>query len=289
MTLSTAGDYDGWVSLLRSRCAAVLLLCVTVLLPLAAAAQSRRANAVEPAGYRQAIGAAIEEFDLNHFTEAREHFARAHALFPNARTLRGLGLCDFELRRYVAAVQYLKGALASDVKQLDGKLRKETEAMLARAAGYVGTLRVQTQPVEALVSVDGISVTLAADGSLLLEVGDHVLEVRATGFVTQRRELQIRGGQDESIDVALAAIDLQPEADVLAKGPRSEAPVTPPDQPSRKPVYKQWWLWTAVGVVVAGAAAGTAVALSSDKSTSYEPTTSANTPTGVSLQPLGAR
>ena len=267
---------------------ALVLLCVGWLLPVPGAAQSRRASA-EPAGYRTASGAAIEEFDLNHFTEAREHFARAHALFPNARTLRGLGLCDFELRRYVAAVQYLKEALASDVKQLDGKLRKETEAMLARAAGYVGTLRVQAQPAEALVSVDGISVTPASDGSMLLEVGDHVLEVRATGFVTQRRELQVRGGQDESVEIALAAIALQPE-EVAAAGPHSDtSPAGAPSKQAHKPLYKQWWLWTAVGVVLAGAAAGTAIALSADKSTTYEPTTSANTPTGVSLQPLGAR
>ncbi|HEX6244318.1 MAG TPA: PEGA domain-containing protein [Polyangiales bacterium] len=265
----------------------LVLVCVAWLLPLPGAAQSRRTGA-EPAGYRTAIGAAIEEFDLNHFTEAREHFARAHVLFPNARTLRGLGLCDFELRRYVAAVQYLKEALASDVKQLDAKLRKETEAMLTRAAGYVGTLRVRTQPAEALVSVDGISVTPAADGSMLLEVGDHVLEVRATGFVTQRRELQVRGGQDESVEIALAAIELQPE-EVAAASPAAQRPASAPGKTARKPLYKQWWLWTAVGVVVAGAATGTAVALSSDKTTSYEPTSSANTPTGVSLQPLGVR
>jgi tetratricopeptide (TPR) repeat protein len=37
------------------------------------------------------------------------------------------------------------------------------------------------------------------------------------------------------------------------------APVT--KKADKKPVYKQWWLWTIVGVVVAGAAVGTAVAL----------------------------
>jgi hypothetical protein len=28
-----------------------------------------------------------------------------------------------------------------------------------------------------------------------------------------------------------------------------------------KPLYKKWWLWTTLGIVVAGAAAGTAIAL----------------------------
>jgi hypothetical protein len=40
--------------------------------------------------------------------------------------------------------------------------------------------------------------------------------------------------------------------------------------------------------VVAGAAAGTAVALTHHR-TRYEPATTANTPEGVALQPLGSR
>jgi outer membrane protein assembly factor BamD (BamD/ComL family) len=40
-----------------------------------------------------------------------------------------------------------------------------------------------------------------------------------------------------------------------------ELVVTAAPPPKHTPVYKKWWLWTAVGVVVAGAAAGTAAAL----------------------------
>lgn len=264
----------------------VLIVLSAVLLdPAAAFAQSRKSSTQEPAGYRAAIGAAIEEFDLNHFTEAREHFARAHALFPNARTLRGLGLSDFELRRYVAAVQYLEQALATDVKRLDGKLRAETEAILQRAKGYVGTLRLRAQPADTEIALDGIPVERSNWDGFLVEVGDHLLEARATGYVTQRRELQLRGGQDETIEIGLAAMQLEPSADEATP----VAPIAPaPSAPARAdtPVYKRWWLWTIVGVVVAGAATGTAIALTRDRSTRYEPTTSANTPSGVALQPL---
>jgi hypothetical protein len=64
---------------------------------------------------------------------AREELRRAHAIFPNARTLRGLGMVEFELRSYVQSVQLLEQALAASVKPLDGKLRTDTEALLARA------------------------------------------------------------------------------------------------------------------------------------------------------------
>lgn len=267
-----------WVGLLLAA------LCANLLLSSVTFAQGRKTAAQEPAGYRAAIGAAIEEFDLNHFTEAREHFARAHGLFPNARTLRGLGLSDFELRRYVAAVQYLEQALATDVKRLDGKLRSETDAILQRAKGYVGTLRLRAQPAETQVTLDGIPIERGSWDGLLVEVGDHLLEARATGYVTQRRELQLRGGQEESVELSLSVMQLEPSVEDTAPAPLTPAPTAPVT--ADKPVYKRWWLWTIVGVVVVGAAAGTAIALTRDKSTRYEPTTSANTPPGVALQPL---
>ena len=36
-----------------------------------------------------------------------------------------------------------------------------------------------------------------------------------------------------------------------------------------QPVYKRWWLWTIVGVVVAGAAVGVGVGVGTQKSASF--------------------
>ena len=41
----------------------------------------------------------------------------------------------------------------------------------------------------------------------------------------------------------------------------------PPPRSTRQPVYKKWWLWTIVGVAVAGAATGLAVGLSGSQHT----------------------
>jgi hypothetical protein len=46
-----------------------------------------------------------------------------------------------------------------------------------------------------------------------------------------------------------------PSAAVPASCPEA-LPVIPPPPIKRTPVYKRWWLWTVVGVVVAGAVAG---------------------------------
>ncbi|HKO95152.1 MAG TPA: hypothetical protein VJU61_28550, partial [Polyangiaceae bacterium] len=204
-----------------------------------------------------------------------------------ARTLRGLGVADFELRRYVDAVRFLQQALDSDVKALEGSLRQETQTLLTRAQGYVGTLRLSLVPADMAVAVDGLKTTPSADGELMLEIGDHVLECSATGYVSERRAFRIRGGQAEELEVRLTSAQLATAAKP-ARGPVAPAPVDREDRPTATPVYKRWWLWTVVGLVVAGAAAGVAVALTREQ-THYEPTTTANTPPGVSLQPLGKR
>jgi hypothetical protein len=274
-----------WLAVLRGWAAFCCLgLCCG--LSGVASAQTPTPGAREPAGYRAAIRSAIEEYELNHFTESRELFARAHALFPNARTLRGLGVADFELRRYVDAVKFLQQALDSDVKALEGNLRQETQTLLTRAQGYVGTLQLRLEPADAALAVDGLRLTPSSAGELVLEVGDHVLECSATGYVSERRAFQIHGGRAEELVVRLASVQLAAGANKSALGPVSPpAPLGREDSLSATPVYKRWWLWTIVGVVVAGAAAGTAIALT-NKSTHYEPAITANTPAGVALQPL---
>src|SRR5690349_15250674 len=100
----------------------LVALCTSVVVPLprwqaCARAQAQPESApAYPAEYERAIDSGIAEFQQGNYVEAREQFARAHALVPNARTLRSLGMVEFELRNYVDAVTYLEGALGSSVK-----------------------------------------------------------------------------------------------------------------------------------------------------------------------------
>jgi hypothetical protein len=273
-------------SIVRLVLAWVGAFLIALALPASADAQGRRAPlAKEPPGYREAIDTALQEVELGNYEEAREQFARAHALFPNARTLRGLGISEFELRRYVTAVGYLEQALASPIKPMEGGMRRDTEALLLRAKSYVGKLSLSLSPELASVIVDGATTIVNAGEPVLLDVGDHVLEFRAEGYATERREVSVRGGQGQELTVTLAA--LVPQA-VPAAEPTQAPPAAPLEAPrsERTPVYKRWWLWTVVGVVVAGAAVGTALALTMKTETKeYRALPTENTPAGAGLQP----
>lgn len=261
--------------------AARCLLCLVflgLLVPLGAAAQPREHSAE----YAEAIRDAVAEFDLKNFPEARERFRRAHGLFPNARTLRGLGLVEFELRNYGESVRFLGEALACTERQLTGELRRETETVLTRAKAYVGEVHFAVEPQGSTVVVDGTTVELEPSGSLILEVGDHVVEVRAPGHHSERRKVQVKGGAREDVHVVLGLV----QSDSEATPPRRVSLARPDAPPMREPVYKKWWVWTLAGVAVAGGAITAGVLLSRDPKTRE---TALSTPSGVAFQTLEMR
>ena len=215
-------------------------------------------TAAEPPGYRAAIDSAIAEHEAGNFAESRALFARAHALYPNARSLRGLGMADFELRNYGASIEYLQEALASSVRPLEGELRTETEALLARARGFVGRFRLVLQPVDAAVTLDGALLPPPPPAQLALAVGDHTLDISAQGRVSERRALRVTGGEDLTLEFNL------PEQTAIA--PQALQSETPREQSSSSLLASPWF-WVAAAAVVVGAGVGIGLAASSGGST----------------------
>jgi hypothetical protein len=219
--------------------------------PLAVQAQaaqpvSASEPSAQPAEYGPAVEVAFDEFRLGNYPEARARFLDAHQLYPNARTHRALGMVEYELKNYGDAIEQLRLALSSRVKPLEGQLRADTEALLLQAEGYVARVNVEIKPERATVVVDGVPMEIAPGETILLQVGDHNLEFRAPGRVPEKRVVKVHGGEQTSIRVVLA-----PEVNADGK---VEA----------RPLRKNPWLWTAMGVAVAGAALSTVIALQAE-------------------------
>ena len=271
-----------------------LLRCVLVLgailalLPLSALAQKPSQD--EP--YEDAIRLALSEFDAGNFAEAREHFRKAHSLDPNARTLRALGLVEFELRNYGEAANFFEQSLKSAIKPLNDKQRADTEKLLERTRGYLGTVHLATTPAQATIVVDGATVELGPSGTLVLEVGEHVFEFHADGHLPAKQRVSIKGGQTETLRVTLRHA-LDPISVAQAAEGEGSGAATPASGASRvdKPLYKKWWVWTATGVAVVAGVVTTAVLVTRDGKTESEGVMSPNTPSGATIQSLiqGAR
>jgi hypothetical protein len=201
---------------------------------------------IDPAGYRETIEEAVREFGEGNFEEARALFARAHTLLPSARTSRGVGMADFELRNYVEAIEQLELALHSTTQPLDDSMRADTQDLLTRAYTFVGKVVLDARPLPSNITVDALPVDLREGNVLLLKAGEHALELEAPGFITERRRLRATGGETQTVTVVFQ---------------RTPAPFTP----EKRTLLKNPWFWTAVGVVAVGAATSIALGVRSSK------------------------
>lgn len=248
--------------------------CVLALVGLCGAQSIALAEASVPPGYQEAVNQALSELEANNLPEALTEFRRAHALYPNARSLRGMGMVEFDLRDYRTSAKHLQEALASSVKPLAGKLRTDTETLLDRALRYLGEVRLITDPSDVTILVDGAPAELRADGVLLLNVGEHTIELQAPGRLTETRSVQIAGGDKRQLRVTLGMVSAKSEQAPVARAPQQEGPFVPQsDEPSDQPapVYKKWWLWTVVAVVVVGGGATAALLLTRDEKPKRRP------------------
>jgi tetratricopeptide (TPR) repeat protein len=211
----------------------------------------------ESAEYRERVDDALREFSVQNYEEARSLFLQAHALVPGARTLRALGLCEYELRNYSESIKYLEEALASHVKPLSGELRSETERVLARARTFVGRLALTVDPASARRVLDGAE--LEGREPLWLSMGEHTLELSASGYLSEKHKLNIKGGEDKKLNIALARADGMAGVQTKKDGPVSE-----------RRWYKSPWLWASLGVVVVGAGVTAAVLLTRDQGPSRD-------------------
>jgi tetratricopeptide (TPR) repeat protein len=229
--------------------------CAFILAFAAAARPHARAEDAARDEYQHLVQDAASEYNRGNFAEARALFERVHALAPSARTLRGLGLCSFELRTYIRARNELRAALEDQRRPLTSEQREEVKALLERAERYIGLLVVHAVPASATMSLDGA----AFSGSGEAEVGAHDLSLKAPGHHSLSVAINVDGTRPQTLELSLTPLELLPQPS--AASPPFATP--PPDKPEpSSSLFEHWWFWTAVGVVAAGAVT-TAVLVSS--------------------------
>ncbi|MFT3925321.1 MAG: hypothetical protein QM778_22475 [Myxococcales bacterium] len=230
----------------------VWILCVALLVVSQAAADADPTPSPEAAlsasdvNYQGLIAEALAEFDARHWAEARLLFEQAHAVRPSARTLRGLGMVDFNLGIYARAVVELEVALDDPRQPLDATLREQVRGLLERAARYVSRVRVVARPREMVLTVDGGPAAIDREGHLVLTLGTHHLRAVAAGYQNGERMLNVNLPAPSSIELSLSSEPLP----ILAAPTSNTAPVA-----STLANVRVWaWLTTVLTPLALGAA-----------------------------------
>lgn len=179
---------------------------VLVVLGCALAGSSAHAQAsADSKEYRAAIDVAVREYSAGNWEEALLRFRNAHAIYPNARTLRGMGLTAYELRDYVRAIGWLQDAINSTDNALTAEQRVETEKAVVAARDYAVRLTLSIEPSNAAIAVDGAPAVRDEAGLILMNPGEHELLAEAQGYEALRRTLRVDAGDRPTLALRLQA------------------------------------------------------------------------------------
>jgi hypothetical protein len=190
---------------------------------------ARASSGASNAEYARTVAAAQRAFNLHRWDDALTLFEQAHALKPNARTLRGMGLCLYEQHRYVAAAGYLTQALIDARNPLPSDQRNATADLLARANAAAGSVQLELTPRDAELFVDGAKVEVPESGTLQLDPGHHELSAKAPGYELLIVQVEIASGPNALTLVLPAA--RRGVAAASAPELRALPEVTPPPGP----------------------------------------------------------
>lgn len=196
---------------------------------------------------------------LSEFDAALKSYKEAYRIAPKPELLYDIAQCHRNLNQKQAAVDAFKNFIQEStdevqntrvrglIDKLETAIRDENAAKTAPPQGpltptkpLLGRLRVTSVPDGATVRFDDdqqarIGTTPAEFGDLA--PGTRRVFIAKEGYASVERNVDITAGGSAVVD-----LQLTPTAN------EAVAPLTE-TAPSDRPIYKKWWLWTAVGGV----------------------------------------
>lgn len=136
---------------------------------------------------------------------ALARFEAAYRLDPSPRTLAQIALAEMALTRWLSAEGHLRDALATQHEWIESN-RVALNGAMAGIRDHIGRLQVESEPAGAELWVGGERIgTLPLAAPLPREPGSLEVEIRLSGHVTERRTVELVGGQVTRLVVPLRA------------------------------------------------------------------------------------
>ncbi len=197
---------------------------------------------------------AIKLYEDADYTLALAEFERVYELVPDYRVLYNIGQVSIQLGRYARAFRTLKEYVARGAAELAPDRAAAVEADLTQLAAKIARVSVQVEQTGAQISVDGAVIGRSSlVEPLILDVGEHRIQVDLPGFVTQVRTFTLAGGDRREARFALQA---QPRVPAPQPASGYTPQVVPPPRTPAASSHQSTWVgvgWAATGALAAGA------------------------------------
>jgi len=228
----------------------LIALALGVSAPALAAPAAGGVSAQDKAKARALFKQGIVQFDGGYYQQALTLFTQALALYPNPKIHTRIALCHKWLGNNLKALehyeQYLKAVPQMPDKPGDRVLYLKVKTEVKNLQSLISQLQIDiTEPPGAEVRINGRLVGTAPLSRLIrIKPGAVNITAITKGYYTFKRDLNLFPSQTQTVRITMLKIKTKTRIII---------------RPS-KPVWKRWWFWTAIGVVVAGST-GLAVGL----------------------------
>lgn len=134
---------------------------------------------------------------------ALAEFEASYGLMPRPNTLFNMAQCEERLHRYDLAVQQYEQYL--EIAPADAEDRDTVMATLESLRGLLGTIHIEVNvPSDVWL---GDRIVGVAPGDVLVPGGGHAIELRATGYLPERREVAVAAHQRVELSITLTTAE----------------------------------------------------------------------------------
>lgn len=146
----------------------------------------------------------LELSDEGDYKLALVEFERAYALTRSFKVLYNIGQVQLQLTRYAKARLALEQYLRDGGDAVPAKRRSDVERDLAMLRTRTATLSLKLNVPEAEVTINDVVVSNGGFERSLIDAGALRLVVSKPGYVSQRRDITLAGGDVETVSIELS-------------------------------------------------------------------------------------
>ncbi|HEU4405873.1 MAG TPA: tetratricopeptide repeat protein [Polyangiaceae bacterium] len=237
---------------MATRPALALALAVVLAGPAAAAQERLHADAAKGAELKHQGDQAM---DARHYADAVVAYRGAIEAYPDPSVYYNLGRAYQAIGEYPDALFWLRRFEREAPPGLKARVPKLGE-LLAELRSRVTEVTIRANVSDARVLVrDRLVGTTPFGGPVTLGAGPAPFEIIAPGYLSYRREHQLKAGGDMVVDIQLAPSEAGRPSIVFVREREREGGLA-----------TRWWFWAGVGTAAVVAGVVTYVALTTERS-----------------------
>jgi hypothetical protein len=150
--------------------------------------------------YQQGVALFKEE----NYKMALAEFVKSYELKANWKLKLNIGICYYNLNRFVQAKQVLNEYIEEGGSELAADKQAKAEDLLDQIAKVIAEVKVEANVSGAVVFIDDKEVaTTPMDKAVTLEAGLYSLRVEADGYKPYEKDISLAGGDQKVLDISL--------------------------------------------------------------------------------------